>query len=467
MMAETKTIFIIITRSFITRNILRSGALELLKKDGYRIVIFFHANSIPAYIKEEFEDDQVILVDIHPILGKIHRRFTIIGKYLLFTDTTKLLACFRESRAKRQEYKDLPKRSNLIINVRLLLLKLLSKINIAKRIFRAVDFYIFSEKNEKIKKYFNQYNPVLVFSTSIISTLDIAFMKEARQRGIKTASMQKGWDNLLNGYYRFAPDYFLVPNKISVDLGIKYQGLKRDNIYVIGMPQFDWYRKDGIIRSRADHFLNKGLDPNRALIFFGSEGIWATFDHQIAEKIYEWIINNELIRPCQLLARSHYSNVLSDVFKNLRGKEHVVVDNYRITNFLIDSWDPSISETIDFTNSIYHCDIMVNAASTLSLDAAATGRPVINILFGCSYRDGKDITIPSLYGTDHYKWVLDLEATALVYNFNQLKDKINDYLLHPEHQKNEREQLVKKLCYKVDGQSSLRLADSIKKIIDE
>lgn len=460
-----KTIFIVITRSIITRNVLRSGTLELLKKSGLKIVVFFQANAIPQYIKDEFADEQVTLIAHNQSLRGLHRRFTNFGRYLIMTDTTKLLARFRVSRTQRHEHKNLPKPSTLTISFKLFVLRFLSKLKFLKKLYRVVDFYVWPEKNPDIQRYFATYKPDIVFSTSILSVLDIAFMKEARRRRIKTVSMQKGWDNLLNLCYRFAPDYFLVPNEMNVDLAVVYQNLVRGNIYVTGLPQFDWYGRPDIIKSREEYFRSKGLDPNRALIFFGSEGIWSTSDHEVAEKIYDWIINDELAKPCALLARPHYTNVKSDVFKNLRHKKHVFVDDYRITGFMIDAWDLTVPEVIDFTNSIYHCAIMINISSTLALDAAACNRPVISVMFGCSYENGKDISAAALYGANHDKWILNSQATAPVHNYDELKEKINLYLLNPQLQTKERQQLVSDICYKVDGQSSARLVESILDIL--
>ena len=464
---KQKTIFIVITRSLITRNILRSGTLDLLKKEGWRVVVFFQAKEIPEYLKNEFKDDNVILIAHDTFLRGLHRRFGLLGRYLIFTDTTKLLARFRVSRIERSKHKNLPKASGFVIWFKMFLLKCLSSGQLLKNIYRFVDFRVFKEKNSKIQNYFQDYKPDIVFSTSVISVLDIAFMKEAKRRRIPTVSMQKGWDNLLNLYYRFAPDYFFVSNEMSIDIAVKYQNLIRENIYVTGLPQFDWYSHQEIIKSREEHLKSKDLDPNRALIFFGSEGIWSTSDHEVAEKIHKWIINDEFVRPCSLIARPHYTNVVSDVFKNLRGKKHVFVDDYRITNFMIDSWDLSVDEIIDFTNSIYHCDVLINIASTLALDASALDRPVVSVMFGCSYEEGKDISVSALYGANHDKWVLDSNATARAYNYEDLKQKINEYLQNPKFQSNERGKLIESICYKIDGKSSMRLVDAINDIMQK
>jgi len=165
-------------------------------------------------------------------------------------------------------------------------------------------------------------------------------------------------------------------------------------------------------------FKNKGLNPALPLIFFGSEGAWAPHDHEIAEGIYEWIKNNQLAKSCQLLVRPHFSNSDQDIFKKLRGRKKVAVDSYRITNFLGDKWDPSKEEMVDFINTLYHCDIMINAASTLTLDAVCYDRPIINIGFGCVYensdkRSRQDITW-TLYESDHFEDVLKTGATKKV-----------------------------------------------------
>lgn len=462
-----KTIFIIITRSFITRNILRSGALDLLKKSGHRVVVFFPIDSVPQYLKKEFEDKQVKLLGVKVNTTPWHRLFVKMKRYLMLNGNTKVLIFYGRNRKNWQDYQRgfIVKKSPLFTWCQFNLIRIISKIHFLRKIYRYLDRQFFPEENPAIIKYFNQYQPDLVFSTSIISLLDIAFMKEAKRRGVKTVSMAKSWDNLPSEYYRFEPDYFLLPSPFLAKMAHKIQDIPRDKIYVMGIPQFDWYQNKKIIRSREEHFKIKGLDPNKKLIFFGSAGIGASNDHYIAEIIYGWIKNNELAKPGQLLVRPHFSTVKNDVFKKLRGLPDVVIDEYRIIDSFSHSWDPTIAETIDFTNSVVHCDIMINVASTLSLDAACVDRPIINPAFGAFFEDDQDITARRNYGTTHYQWVLSTKATAKVDTPEKLKKQINKYLLNPKLQAEERAELREKLCYKVDGQSSERLVNVLNKII--
>lgn len=466
---EQKTIFIIIIKSFIIRNILRSGSLELLKRSGHRIIIFIQCHKIPSYLKEEFEDEQVKLVAMLYSLSRWHKLFSRVQPYLLLTGARRVIIYYGQNSKSRQKYRkgylppNSPIRTWIVHNI----CKLTSKVTILKFLFRWLELRFFLEHNEAVKRYFDQYRPDLIFSGSIISSLDIGFMKEAKRRGIKTVSMPKTWDNLTNLFYRFLPDYLLVQNEMLVDIAYNLQWIPKEKIYVIGMPQFDWYKKGELILKKEEYFNKRGLDSNRALIFFGSSGIWAANDHVLAEKIYEWIINNELERPCQLLVRAHFSNVRDDIFKNLRDKNYVLVDDYRISDFFNDNWDQSIEEMINFINSVTHCDIMINIASTLSLDAACADRPIINPTFNCSFQGDKDVTLSYHYSDDHYRWVLDTKATKLANSYEELKNHINFYLQNPRAQAKERENLRQKLCYKVDGHSSERLVRAINEILNK
>ncbi len=457
-----KTIFIIITRSFITRNILRCGVLDLLKKYGYKIFVFFPAKEIPQYLRDEFEDGQVKLVPIQTTSTRWHRLFRRLNfRYLIFSKSARYCALYFNDNAKTHFFsKRFLKQTKIIPWLRYLYLRIASKNSAIKFLYRFIEQKFFPQKHSTIQSYFDMYNPDVVFSTSFVSYLDVSFMKEAKRRKVPTVSMPKSWDNITLGYMPFLPDYFIVPNEPSKDAAIHLQDIPADRVSIVGIPQFDWYKRSDIIKSRQEHFKNKGLDPALPLIFFGSEGVWASFDHEVAETIHAWVEKNEFVKPCQMLVRSHFSNADQDVFKKLRGREKVVVDSYRITNFLSDKWDPGEEEMIDFINTVYHCDIMINVASTLTLDAVCFDKPIININFGCVYEGGdrnqQDIT-PTLYDSDHFGWVLETGATKKVDTPEELKAQIDSYLINPKAEAHGREKLRHKLCFKLDGRASERL----------
>ncbi|MDP3900343.1 MAG: hypothetical protein Q8Q23_04655 [bacterium] len=466
-----KTIFITITRSFLTRNILRCGTLDELKREGYKICILFPRPTIPAYLKREFEDEKVRLVPVPTAdSSRWHRLFLKMNfSNLLFSRSTITRALFFNDNARTRFFsKKFYKKTLIVPWLRYVYLRVASSLPPLKRLYRFIEFVWFPQVNPALRKVFDRYEPNLIFSTSFVSGFDCAVLKEARRRKITTVSMPKSWDNIALGYARVRADHLVVPNEPSRDVAIRLQNFPKQSVHIVGQPQFDWYVRPELIISRDDYFNKKGLDPKLPLIFFGSEGVWAAFDYEIAEMIHDWIVKDELSRPCQLLVRPHYSNSDLDIFKKLRGKKKVAVDSYRITNFLGDKWDPNKDEMVDFINTLYHCDIMINAASTLTLDAACFDKPIINVNFGCFYegnnRNDDDIT-PTLYESDHFEWVFATKATKIADTPDALKDGINTYLNNPRAEAAARALLRAKLCYKIDGKSSKRLAAVLKSLL--
>lgn len=454
-----KNIFIVISEALLIRNILRSGTLDLLKKSGHKIVIFILCKEIPKYLEEEFADDNVILISVRDRdlkMGKIHRKFVTFTHFILYNKTTRRY--FRYSR----HYINKPK---VMIWYYLILLRIISSLKFLKPLIRWLEDKVFIDKNLEIENFFDHYQPDIIFSTSITSKMDNVFLKIGKHRKVRTVSMTKSWDNATKMYFRFVPDYFIVQNEIMKERLSILQNFPLEKIYVVGFPQFDWYKRPGILRSRDEHFHRMGLDPKLPLIFFGSQGIWFDKDYQIAEKIHNWIQNNELIKPCQLLIRPHFTNVKTTPLLQFKDKPQVVYDNtYHVSNLFSDNWDPTTPEIIDFTNTIFHSDVVVIILSTISLDAVCSDRPVVNALFDSIYQGKKDVTF-LMQSTDHYQWVLDTNGTSITKNAAELKEAINKYLVNPQFKSAERQILRDRLCYKVDGQSSDRIVEVINNIL--
>lgn len=449
-----KTIFIVVARGFIMRNILRSGVLKYIKKANTKVIIFIHGKKdgyIPNYLKEEFIDTNTEIIALTtPRFGKIKNKlyyiFCKLEKWLVFS---KNMWTVRKARTSD---------SRLWIKGPIFLL--LNKFYFLKKIARYIEYKFFY--HDCYESYFNHYKPDLVFSCSIVSTIDIAFMKSAKRRNIKTVSMPKGWDNITNRLYRFIPDNLIVQNKGMKKGAIKMQRIKRKQITVCGFPQFDWYRKPEIIMNREKYFSKIGLNPKRKLIFFGSEGLWIQNDENILKMLVE-VINDDktFIKPCNIFIRSHFSDAKTKRFDHYLGIKNIKVDdNFTFSDVFYDSCDPIKEEIIQFVNTIYHSDIIISFGSTLSLDACCFLKPNINPAFNVFFdkKTGKDIS-PMIYHHDHFQDVLETGAVDMVYSKKELFKSINNYLKNPDYKKENRQKLMDKMCYKVDGKSSKRIAD--------
>jgi UDP-N-acetylglucosamine:LPS N-acetylglucosamine transferase len=454
---EQKTVFIVITRGFIIRNILRSGTLRHLLDAGLRVVIFLplrEHSDIPDYLRKEFAIPGVVLEGVVEKRIRGYSTFARSASMLLYTNSTRAYSRIGNQANLRRSWFSRSLENGVY--------SLLSLSGGLKRLVRYIENnYFFVPEYEH---FFEKYHPDVVFGTSMVSTLDIMFMKAARRRGVPTVGMPKGWDNVVKMLYRFIPDVLLVQNERMKEGVIATQGVPEARIVVTGFPQFDWYTRKEILLSREDFLQSLNIDPTRRLVVFGSEGVWAPAEKTVADIIATFVRTpGMLAKPSTLLIRPHYSDVKADKFNALKGLEYVALDtSMNVSDFFMDNWDPTLKEIVYFTNLMHHADVVISIASTLALDAACADTPSISPFFGGLYdMSGRVDITDALFLTDHYQWVLETGATMPVHSVEELQSAINTCLTDPSHLSHERKVLVDRLCFGNDGHASERVAKAI------
>lgn len=455
-----KTIFLSLCRGFLVKNILRSGVLDALKQNGFRVVVFFDNDGmkIPESLRKEFESDTVILENAphNTIRKRGHHLFAKLSLFLLSSDSTWVYSHIGHSNKNML-------RGPYWRYLEYFCARLLCRFSFLKTTARFIEENIFI--TNAYAAYFKKYQPVLVFSTSMTSTgIDIPLMKEARRYGVKTVSMPKGWDDTTKIFYRFIPDILLVQNGKMKEAVVRFQNIPAEKVLVTGFPQFDWYKKQDILQSREEYCVSLGLDPQRKLILFGSEGRWAPHGDTIVSLLTKWVSGGELKRPSSLFIRPHFSEAKENPFARFKSiSDHVVVDDsFTLSDFFKDGWNPGIEEIKKFVNLLYHSDVVITIASTLTLDAACFDKPNINVNFKVLYDPGtgKDVS-HILYAQDHFGWVFETNGVDVAISEEELKAQINHYLIDPSYKREGRKMLRDEVCYKVDGRSSERIAQVI------
>ncbi len=454
-----KTVFIIISRGIISRNILRSGVLEnLLKNENTRAVLLL-PNAAPEYFKEEFKNPRIILENTgEGYIGRAHHAFLYFLHNLVYTKDTRLLSRYGTYRTSGK---------NLFLYcLEYGFFGIASRINFLKKLFRFLELHFFLEKRYEI--YFDKYKPDLIFSTTILGKVDVSFLKIAKKRKIKNIAMTKGWDAVGQRLFQVRPDKLLVFNRVMKEQVEELQDMPGQDIIVIGFPQFDIYSHKELLLPREEFLRKKGLDPDKKVIFYGSEGLWGSKDEdEILDMLCGFIKNNEFSSPSSLIVRPHYSEIAKRKFEKFKSFPFVYLDEgHRLTDLFLDRWDASREEMIDFFNTLYYSDVIISTRSTLSLDGAMLDKPLINIFFdvksGKTYKE----SIKHLYDYTFYHPVKRSGGVAFVESAAALKSAINNYFINPFLDQDGRKRLVSDLCYKKDGGSAQRISDAILAMLD-
>jgi CDP-glycerol glycerophosphotransferase (TagB/SpsB family) len=186
-------------------------------------------------------------------------------------------------------------------------------------------------------------------------------------------------------------------------------------------------------------------------------------------KVAEWIansINYGSLKTfnCQLLIRLH-PQANPDHYKHLIEKENVVVHVPGQKSEFQDRLF-SLEDDLDFASTMFHADVMINMASTVTIDAAVFDTPIICEcidLFG--KRDIKN-SIYRFYAFDHFSKLSENNGFELVRTLESLDDQIKFCLDNPLHKKEGRSRIVDQQCVYRDGKSGYRTASYILEVLD-
>ena len=274
--------------------------------------------------------------------------------------------------------------------------------------------------------------------------------------------MPKTWDNPSKINMRVHPDKVVVWAPYSKEEVVKYSAIQPDDIHICGIPQFDAYTNSDMIESCEQFCKRFGFDPNKKIIVFGSEGRITPQDKEISEQIAQWVSDGD-ITNAQLFVRPHFMYPEDpEKFKAIQESAHVHVDqSWNKSQGFRDNWDYSKEQIAHFANVMVHADLMITTGSTLTIDAAATDTPVINIYFDTPLSKPFNHSVRRWYTSEHVSSVLKTGAVSLAHSLEELKELAVQYLDDPTIRRQQRKQLIEHLAYKVDGNSGRRVADVI------
>lgn len=327
---------------------------------------------------------------------------------------------------------------------------------------RWVDYHIISYFTDKqYEILFAKYKPDLVVVHSVQELTAVPVARVAVRKKIRTLGIVLSWDNLTNKGEVYARcDQLVVWNDIMKDQAVRYHGYNPDNVFVQGTPQFDYYiRLGNKIESREDFFKRKGLDPRKKLIVYTTvpERIGGRMELEMIEHIWQGIRLGD-VADAQLLVRVYTKDNIqryekfinrSDLTLDSPGEKLLTISGYV-------EQDEYFFK--DLAATLKYAGVVVNLASTITIDAAVLGTPVVNWSIG---------TTGFWYETGHYLSLGDTGGARRVMSETDVTAAIKEYLRDPAKDIVGRKELVKRLCGFVDGQSSLdRLYNTILTILD-
>jgi hypothetical protein len=457
-----KIIFIAIAFGTSVRDVLRNDTFYLLKKNKKNHIVIF-TQDVSSKFKEEFGDDNV--------------NFVKLDKYKATVSERIILTFHRSILRFKCRTMDLGNTGgntfsiDLIKPVSFVLLKTIGLQNL--NIFIG---YLYKKFTTPIKysEEFKKYNPDLVVVTRVLNfSPDYPVMREALRRNIPVVALVSSWDNLTSkAFFPFSLYKLVVWNNVLKKEAMELFQFPQDDIYVSGIPRYDELLSNKFLKnSRKDSLLKYlGITSDCRIITYAT-GSTTTgrgkYDKFSAEPkiatIIAKAINNGAIKNSVLVVRLHPQANIREYYK-LRDFKNVIVQTPGEESMFQDRL-LSIDDDIDFGLLMKHSDVVVNLASTVTIDAALFDTPIICINFDFyGFRPIKH-SVRKMYLFDHYAKLSKNKGYVLAKDKGNLIFQINHALCHPEELKLERRAIVKQQCVYRDGKSGERVSNFLSSLI--
>lgn len=452
-----KTIFLSIFDGDTERVILRTDVFKVLKESGHKIVLLVRGADRIEHYKKEFESEQVAVELLPPTASRTETLWYYIGWNSVPTHAVAV--------RRVREYRNAGNWKFYILGF---IAWSLGHLKIWRELLRIL-YMRFGE--DYATDLFEKYQPDLLFAANMFSPEDCRLLRQAKKVRVRTVTIAKSWDVLTTkAFTRVKADRIVVYHEYNRREAIAVGDYRKDQVVVCGFPQFDIYTDDRIYVSREEFCKQNGLDPEKEYVLYGLPGDWKSPDTRaVLSMLDKKITENAFLKPLQILARSHpkyrdsseslsSSNIIFDRPGMYFGKgSEFSIDSSTTTT----QWTFRDTDIIHLANSLRHADVVLSVDSTLTLDAAALGRPSILIGYDGDRKLPYKRSIAYIYERDHYRNVMRTGAAPLARSHEDLVRDINQFLRDPEWLRKERDTLVRNLLYKTDGQSGERMGRAV------
>lgn len=306
--------------------------------------------------------------------------------------------------------------------------------------------------------------PSVVLMTGPFQFEQPAVFTAAKQLGIPTLAYIPSWDNVTTkNRLVFNYDGYIVWNeKVRQELLDFYPQTRKSPIYVVGAPQFDVFRREEFRLSRREFCENQGLDPKLPIIVFAVGSPNFLKEHHGAVFLAKQVAAGRLgdvqllVRPHPLHDNGEMSALFEGISPNVRLQETLNAEK-RLTSRTQDE-----KQIVEWVNTFRHADVVVNTASTVTIDAALFDKPVVNLDFDPQPGQADQQLIKDVnHAWPHFKPIAESGGVWLVDDFGEMMNAIETYLRKPDLHRNERKWMVEHVCGYIDGKCGERMADAI------
>jgi hypothetical protein len=304
--------------------------------------------------------------------------------------------------------------------------------------------------------------PSLVLATGPMRFDEPGVVALAQRLGIPTLALITSWDNLsTKRRMLFEYDGYLVwSEQMRRELHHFYPHSRRVPVYVVGPPQFDVFFNTELHQTREEFCASAGLRADRPIIVYTMGSPNAIREQYGAIDMAQRVMRGEL-GDAQLVIRPHPAFDTAEEARLLHDLQpRVVVQRTGDPDAIFRS--QARHQIVEWVNTFRHADVVVNLASTVTVDAAICDRPVVNLDYDPEPgQPNQGLVKDANHVWTHFKPIAESGGVWNVNDPDETVFAIRTYLAHPERHREGRRWIAQHVCGELDGRAGARLAEAI------
>lgn len=450
-----RCVFVSVPHGTSAGNMLRAGGLldRLREFDPKLQVVLFSRMSRDAAFVKEFEAPGVVILDQPP-----HKPAGLEAIFQTLIQAS-FLGRGRTESVRIRMLEALAEGTIRWIRLKSILGRLVS---------RAAAPYALSDRfvsHPDIDHLFETYQPDLVVCANAgLVFSEIPLMRTARRRGVTCMVIDASWDNFTNKLLPVRQvDRLVVWNEIMKDQAVRLHGYRPEAVSVAGAPQFDVHFRAQARCTRAEFFQRVGADPSRKLIVLTTTPRVLYRHHDYVLRELSAAIERGPLAGAQVLVRLHPRDEV-EAYREFDGVPHVIIEKpFRHTVTVSDGLaiDVMPEHQRHLGDTLCHADVIVNVASTITVEACIFDTPVVNIGFDSPAGEPYVSSATRYYSFTHYVNVTNRGAVRVAASAAEMVEFVARYLADRSLDAAGRRQVVLDQCQFTDGQSAARVAAAV------
>jgi hypothetical protein len=305
-----------------------------------------------------------------------------------------------------------------------------------------------------------QYPPALIVSGDPLRPGDANLVAMAHRRGVRTLGSVRSWDNLLK-HLRTRPDALTVWSSLNAREAVEVDRFRPEAVTSVGAPQLDVYFQPAPMPvDRAAVCGSLGLDPAKRILLLATSSFTYESDQTyLVDMLLDAIRSGAIREPVQIVLRLHPDDRVGRYLK-YRAAPEVVLDipeRYLATL----GWTMTRVDLDRMASLLRHTDVMINFATTVTLEAAIVDTPTLLVAFSPIDPVEMQRYVLDLHFKMHYQAIVDRDLVPVAWNRDDLVGWINRYLADPSLYRPQRAQLTREWVEFEDGGSGARLGAAI------